>query len=219
MLTGRSAAALLAVATLTLASGCSEDGPDGSPETGPDPTATVESAPEPAALCAALPPELRAQVVGDPAPEPLPGSTPTRCHWQREGARAGLVAFVLPAEDWAAALPSTLPQLKVHRDLSPVDLRLVERLERELAQGPLTAGRACAVFGDVARLSGAEPEAGALVNFVPPGAVNPHQGVTAQRCEDGRFASLTAYAADALPDRPTARRTAIALEVLLERLG
>ena len=215
MLAGRSATALLAAAVLLLGGACSGD--DGAPDA-EQPT-TGDTAPEPSALCRALTPEELTRVVGGRPPEHLSDSTDARCHWQAPGGRTGLVAFVMPAEDWAEALPSSLPQLRVNRDLPARDRRLVERLEREVDADQLSAARACEVFADVARISGMEPEAGAMVNFVPAGAVNPHQGVTAQRCEDGRFASLTAYAADALPDRATARRTARALGTLLQRVG
>jgi hypothetical protein len=215
VLARRSAAALLAVPVLLLAGGCSgdQDASD-APSEPADPTTT-----EPSALCAALAPEELVRVVGGTAPEALPDGTATRCHWQAPDGRRGLVAFVLPAEEWAQALPSTLPRLKVTRTLSAKDRALVDRLVREMERGPLPADRACEVFAAVARLSGAEPEGGAMVNFVPAGAVNPHQGVTAQRCEDGRFSSLTAYAAGAVPDRATARRTARALDALLQRVG
>ena len=215
MLAGRSATALLAAAVLLLGGACSGDDTASDAE---QPT-TGDAAPEPSALCRSLTPEELTRVIGGRAPEPLADSTHTRCHWQTPGERAGLVGFVLPAEDWAEALPSSLPQLKVNRDLPAKDRRLVERLEREVGAGALSHARACEVFADVARVSVMEAEAGAMVNFVPAGAVNPHQGVTAQRCEDGRFASLTAYAADALPDRATARRTARALGTLLRRVG
>lgn len=214
MLARRSAAVLLAVPVLLLAGGCS-----GGQEASDAPTTPADQgAAEPSALCSALAPEELARVVGGAAPVALPDSTPTRCHWQAPDGRRGLVAFVLPAEEWAEALPSTLPQLKVTRKLAPKDGAVVDRLVRELDRGPLSATRACEVFAVVARLSGAEPEAGAMVNFVPAGAVNPHQGVTAQRCDDERFSSLTAYAAGTVPDRATAGRTARALDALLRRV-
>lgn len=215
MLARRSTAALLAV-LVPLLVGCSdgEDAADAPLVPSSADPGVAESSP----LCAALGPEELSRVVGGAPPEALPDSTATRCHWQAPDGRRGLVAFVLPAEEWAQALPSTLPQLQVTRRLAPEDRARVDRLVRELERGPLSAARACAVFAVVARLSGAEPEAGARVNFVPAGAVNPHQGVTAQRCADGRFASLTAYAAETVPDRATARRTARALDTLLQRV-
>lgn len=215
MLARRSAAVLLTASLVALASGCSDDdapadAPGGAPGDGQA---------EPSGLCLALSPDQLSRVVGGAAPEALPDGTGTRCHWQSPDERRSLVAFVMPADEWAAALPSSLPQLKVNRDLSAKERRLVERLEREVAGEDMSAERACEIFVDVARLSGAERESGAMVNFVPAGAVNPHQGVTAQRCEDGRFASLTAYSAASVPDRATARRTARALGALLQRVG
>lgn len=195
-----------------LLSGCSGDEAD----PGPDAPPPATSSSGPSAVCALTAAEVTAVIGKDAA---VTSSTPTRCDWRTADQNAGVVAFSMTAEDWAAALPSLLPQLRLDRRLTPAQEQSLARVQAMVDAGSLDAAQACEAFAIVAPIGGAEQVGGAWANIVAPGQVIPQQGVSAQSCSNGRFASVTAYDAAALPDRALATRAATALGTLRSRLG
>lgn len=228
----RVAAALLSLAVLAGCSGASDDAGDtdaggGSPTTSPTSSAPTSTATTPSAedlaaverICSALTPAQRRSLVGAPVNERDPEPTRSRCSWSSLEGESRVMVIAMTGSEWAAALPGVIQQLRDLPSTTPQDLAELAEMQEALAGvDALDDDRACSYFATVARIGGARQRQQTSVNFLAAGTYTPHPGVTAQRCRDGYFSSVTGYGPGLVRSDALARRAVAALDLATARL-
>ncbi|MDP2773422.1 MAG: hypothetical protein Q8O61_07670 [Nocardioides sp.] len=138
------------------------------------------------------------------------------CRWGSP-ADIGVQVIDVPMAEWSANLGPTLDEVEQELGDDPANAAKIEEARELLASGEAEDVEGCGLFSLFVELQGLGPDLERVVNVIP--SREEPEGVTAQACADGRFASVLIQGAAVTGSDDEVARVDAALDVVLAHAG